>query len=116
MAPRGLCENSEPHLVSPVFHALSAETREVAVAAVLAEPRTTLVERDDGRCQFALTARSRLMGFVDDIDLLVVDQGAGRTALALYSRSRIGYSDMGVNEARGRRILERLSTQLRRAG
>jgi uncharacterized protein (DUF1499 family) len=116
LAPRDLCEQAQPHATPPVFVALTTELRDVAVAAVLAEPRTTQVEQNDQAEQFAFVARTALMGFRDDIDLRILPVGAGRATLALYSRSRLGYSDMGVNAARGRRILARVSAALPRSG
>jgi uncharacterized protein (DUF1499 family) len=44
-------------------------------------------------CEF----RSRIIGFVDDVEFLV-DEGAG--LIHFRSASRLGYSDMGVNRKR----------------
>jgi hypothetical protein len=43
--------------------------------------------------------RSRIMGFPDVVSIRLVPVEAG-TRLEIFSRSRFGYSDMGVNAAR----------------
>lgn len=51
-------------------------------------------------------ARSRLMGFPDAISVRLTPVAAG-TRVEIYSRSRFGYSDMGVNGARVERWITR---------
>ncbi|MGB3553350.1 MAG: DUF1499 domain-containing protein [Jannaschia sp.] len=51
--------------------------------------------------------RSKVMGFPDAISVRVAPEGNGST-LAIWSRSRFGHSDMGVNRARVERWLAAL--------
>lgn len=51
--------------------------------------------------------RSRIMGYPDAISVRAVPDGDG-SRLTIYSRSRYGKSDMGVNEARVKRWLAAL--------
>jgi uncharacterized protein (DUF1499 family) len=44
--------------------------------------------------------RSRILGFPDTIDVKVVPGAEGGAAVLLYSRSKLGRSDMGVNRER----------------
>ena len=60
---------------------------------VAATPRTTIVEATDRYLH--AEARSRLFGFVDDLELVLESD-----ELAVRSASRIGYSDRGVNRRR----------------
>ena len=60
---------------------------------VAATPRTTVVEATDSYLH--AEARSRIFGFVDDLELLL-----DGNELAVRSASRIGYSDRGVNRRR----------------
>ena len=48
----------------------------------------------------------------DDIDVaaLAVATDENRSQLAVYSRSRIGYSDLGANAKRVRMLLEKLGS------
>jgi uncharacterized protein (DUF1499 family) len=53
--------------------------------------------------------RSRLFGFVDDVECLL-DGAGGR--IDIRSASRVGYGDMGVNRARARLIKSRFEGAL----
>ena len=44
--------------------------------------------------------RSKVMGFPDFISLRVIEAGDHLTQVDVFSRSRFGYSDLGVNEKR----------------
>lgn len=55
--------------------------------------------------------RSRLVGFPDFVTVKLVESEDG-TALAVFSRSKYGYSDMGVNKARVEAWLEALEAKL----
>lgn len=50
--------------------------------------------------------RSALMGYPDAISVRLTAEGEGSTRLEIFSRSRFGYSDMGVNAARVARWIE----------
>lgn len=54
---------------------------------------------------------TRLMRFRDDIDIQVLPAAgaAGDSEVAIYSRSRIGYSDLGTNAKRVKAILAAIS-------
>ncbi|MET0396522.1 MAG: DUF1499 domain-containing protein [Longimicrobiaceae bacterium] len=73
-----------------------------ARAALLAEPRTRIVAEAPGYLR--AEARSRLIRFVDDVEV-VVDGGA--RVVRFRSASRVGRSDLGVNRARMARFAER---------
>ena len=61
--------------------------------AVLAQPRATIV-RDEGNYLYA-EFRSRLLGYVDDVEFLI-DGGV----IHVRSASRLGRRDFGVNRKR----------------
>ncbi|MFZ4120478.1 MAG: DUF1499 domain-containing protein [Caulobacterales bacterium] len=111
-APEGLCKSARPHRLAPVYLATPQAMREALIAAMASEPRTAQAAADAATGQFAFTATSSLMRFVDDIDAKVVPLGDGRVSLALYSRSRVGYGDWGVNKKRGERILAAIAARL----
>ena len=62
-------------------------------AAVADSPRTVVVEQSEGYLHAECS--SALFGFVDDLELLVVNTG-----IQARSISRIGDSDLGVNSGR----------------
>ena len=74
-----------------------------ARAALLAEPRTRIVEERDGYLH--AESRSRVFRFVDDVEVVV--DGDARL-FRFRSASRVGRRDFGVNRARMQRLTERL--------
>lgn len=96
------------HAMEPLpFAATPEEARARARAALLAEPRVTLVEERPGYLR--AEARSRLFRFVDDVEVLV--DSAARV-VRFRSASRVGRGDLGVNRAR----MERFGARFRGAG
>lgn len=47
-----------------------------------------------------LVQRTAILRFADDIGVAYVDLQKGRSAIALFSASRIGYLDFGTNRKR----------------
>ncbi len=78
-------------------------------AAIMAMPRTSRLagSLDDSFASYVI--RSKIWGFPDILSVKVIDLGAGKSTLALFSRLRIGHSDMGVNEQRLRALLAQIS-------
>ena len=76
-----------------------ASSRKVILSIVQAMPRTTIVTEADHYLHAEF--RSRLFGFVDDVEFLFDDDAA---LIHFRSASRTGYSDMGVNRKRMRAI------------
>ena len=92
------------------FRGSAEAALERARTALLQEPRTLLVEERPGYLR--AEARSRLLRFVDDVEV-VVDTTA--KVIRFRSASRVGRSDLGVNRARmerfSRRFLESAETR-----
>ena len=80
-------------------------SRQLILAIVGAMPRTTIVSQTDEYIHVEF--RSRLFGFVDDVEFLFDDQEA---VIHFRSASRSGYSDMGVNRKRMNAIGEAYRT------
>ncbi len=74
-----------------------------ARAALLAEPRTTIVSEDTGWLK--AESRSLIFRFVDDVEVLV---DVPARVFRFRSASRVGKSDLGVNRKRMQRISARL--------
>ncbi|MGI9627085.1 MAG: DUF1499 domain-containing protein [Longimicrobiales bacterium] len=81
---------------------LTAAWAEV-VDAVSTMPRTRVISRTDRYIHAEVT--SRLFRFRDDLELLLEQDGE---VVQLRSASRIGRSDMGVNQERVDRLIELL--------
>jgi uncharacterized protein (DUF1499 family) len=108
--PNGLCK-ARGDVVPPVF-ALDAVGLRAAMAKVLAtEPKLTRIATDAVSATERYIQRSALLEFPDTIVVRYIEIGNGRSTLAIYSRSQLGHSDMGVNKAR----IERWLTKLKQA-
>ncbi|MGB3406146.1 MAG: DUF1499 domain-containing protein [Jannaschia sp.] len=72
---------------------------------LLAMPRTERLAEMPQEGLWTYVQRSAIMGFPDAITLRITPDGAG-SRLVIWSRSRYGQSDLGVNAARVRTLLE----------
>jgi uncharacterized protein (DUF1499 family) len=103
--PPGRCGAARSDLTPPVFALPSAELRQRLAEALLREPLVTYVGGDSRLPADRYVQRTALMRYPDTIEIRYFDLGEGGSTLALYSRSQIGYSDMGANRARLERWL-----------
>jgi uncharacterized protein (DUF1499 family) len=86
-----------------------------AIRAVAAgQPRVFALADYADRRQAQWVARTRLMNYPDIVVAEVAPTGGG-TGLWLYSRSLVGYSDLGANRARVMAWLADFETRLRRS-
>ncbi|PTW59109.1 uncharacterized protein (DUF1499 family) [Breoghania corrubedonensis] len=106
--PREVCVREEPDLVPPVFAADPHELRQALRQIIEAEPRVEHVAGDADGLGDRYIQRTRFMRFPDTIVIRYLPVDVGRTTLVIYSRSKIGSSDYGVNEERVRRWLRAL--------
>ncbi len=77
-------------------------------AVARATPRTRILAGSVGEGRITYVTRSALWGFPDYTTVEAV-QAEGGSRLAIFARLRFGESDLGVNEARVRGWLDRLS-------
>ena len=108
-APEGF--NPKPDIVTATYN-LPAPTLFVAISQVAQNmPRTFKLVAYEGRLEAAYVVRSRVFSFPDTIQFKIAAKGDGST-LVLYSASRYGDSDFGVNRARVENWLATLDTLL----
>ena len=105
-APAGVGE-ARPDVAVPVFALSKGAFAEPLRAVALAEPRTRMVAAFPALDQMVFEQRTPVLGFPDTIRVQVVSLNDGVSAI-LYSRSRYGGWDVGVNRKRLRRWLARL--------
>jgi hypothetical protein len=90
---------------------LFAETPEALMArldaAAMAEPRVSRLAGDPADGFVTYVQRSALWGFPDYVSVRAAPEGGG-ARLLVWSRSRYGHSDLGVNAARVERWLSAL--------
>lgn len=100
VAPDGLCDQAKPHCTAPEFAVDKGVLRRCFREVALAQSRVVLVGADDATFTDTYVQRSALLRFPDTITVRFLGATPGASSLAIYSRSRYGYSDLGVNKAR----------------
>ena len=97
--------------VTPPVYTVPIETLRIAFATMIAsELQVVQVASDDSAMTDRYVQRSKWLGFPDTIGVWFLESGTGASTLALYSRSKFGAGDLGVNRARIERWLAKLST------
>lgn len=91
---------TEPTATSPEFLVPAGDLFRFWLETVRAEPRTTVTAEDEAEFLMNAEQRSRVLGFVDTIAARVLPLDDQRSTIAVYSRSNIGYWDIGVNDNR----------------
>jgi uncharacterized protein (DUF1499 family) len=109
IAPAGFRMDADEE--APVFGAPPAELFAALKQHLEAEAKATGIETDEGR--LALRYTEQVLVFRDDVDVNVVPSEGG-SSLAVFSRSRVGYGDFGVNRRRARNLIAALQSKLAR--
>jgi uncharacterized protein (DUF1499 family) len=110
VAPDGYCQNAKPHLESKVYEVSVEALHDAFRNVVKRQPRTTVVEERSDGARFV--QKSKLIGFPDFIDVQFLSMAAKQSTLLIYSRSKYGRSDFGVNAKRIREWLAELDSEL----
>ena len=106
VCPAGYCPEAEADDDAPIFKGQTAASLGAAVMTVVEQqPRIKVLEEDTTASAFEFEQRSSLIGFKDLISIKCFDVGEDKASLAIYSRSTLGYSDLGVNRKRIRKWL-----------
>jgi len=101
-----------PHRESPVFARKSDDVYLAMRAVALGEPRVQLLSEDPARRKLELVQRTRIIRFPDYISIEVAPLDSESCAVLVYSRSRFGRRDFGVNRRRIDHWLGLLATRL----
>ena len=97
-------------MVSPVFELSVADLRERWMALIAAQPRMETRQADDEAMQYEFIQRTKYIRFPDIITVRFIPLEQARSTLAVFSRSRYGRRDFGVNKNRVRSWLDALTT------
>lgn len=98
-------------------HIFSASFDETAAAldrVIMARPNTRRLAGAASDGLVTYVERSRFLGFPDVISLRLTDMGL-ETRVSVFSKSRYGRSDLGVNRRRVSQILRRVEAALQSA-
>ena len=112
IAPDGVTSHAKPDAASPVFGVAPERLRDAFLAVITEAPRTKLLEQSADGLRLSLVQRSAILRFPDYIDVSILPAGGDGSTIAIYSRSRFGYSDLGVNQ---RRVEEWMAALQRKA-
>ncbi|KCZ91171.1 DUF1499 domain-containing protein [Hyphomonas jannaschiana] len=85
---------------------------DVAAALVRLQPDAEQRELPNGDIQLRYVAVTPIARFRDDVDVLIRPTGADASQVAIYSRSRIGLSDLGKNKSRVETLAKQLEAEL----
>lgn len=111
LAPPGLCQAAEPNAASPKFSETPRHVFSRLSEIISSERQWIDVRSDPDKLRIAFIARTPLMRFKDDVDIQILppEGDSGETQIAIYSRSRIGYSDLGANRKRVAELVHKLT-------
>lgn len=110
VCPPGYCDGP-PDRTAPEFD-VPAEALIGRIAEIVdAEPQCRRRAVSDDGLQIDWLVHTRLLGFPDSVTVRTVPLAADRAAPAIFSRSHIGYSDLGTNRRRVERWLAALESR-----
>ena len=109
MAPAG-STRERIDLVSPVYSEPAVVMAQAFDEFALQQRATVRIAGLPPELMMTYVQRSEALKFPDYISVKFIDLGDGTSTIAIYSRARYGYADMGVNQARVERWVKTLET------
>lgn len=111
VCPQDYCADT-PHMISPAFPVARAELAEAWDAIMAGKSQFQQLKSGDYSAQRQYEERSKLIGFPDRMSVQFLTVSPTSSSVAIYSRSKYGYSDLGVNETRVVRLMSELKAKL----
>lgn len=110
VAPDGLCNNATPDQESPIFPMQPSDLSRKLRGVVDSEGSWKDLSVSEDGLKMHFVAVSSLLRFKDDVSIEILPDAANpaQSALAVYSASRVGHSDLGANGKRVRGLLSML--------
>ena len=99
VAPQSLVE-AQVALEAPIYALPAAVMAKAFSDYVLTQPNASTVLASADGLWTTYVQRTPTLKMPDYITVKFLDLEGGRSTMAIYSRSRFGYGDMGVNKAR----------------
>lgn len=91
---------------------LDASSRRIADALARIEPEAEFRAEEGGDIRARYVATTRFMRFRDDVDILIRPLSESQSVVGVFSRSRVGYSDLGANSGRIEALERRIRAEL----
>ncbi len=107
-----LLRAEDGHGPAPVFAAEPEKLSSELHKMISALPHSEVIAGSAGERHFTVVVRSQVMGFPDFVTVKAIEAEGG-AALVIFSRSRYGYSDLGVNRARVEAWVNELEQRLK---
>jgi uncharacterized protein (DUF1499 family) len=108
--PANFKSAERPDATVGTFSASVDQVRDAWLEIVRGEVRVSGVRQLEG--QIECIQRTALVGFPDWITAQPIDLGNGQASICVFSRSKFGIRDFGVNEKRGLAWLALLAAKL----
>lgn len=109
LAPEGFCSSAKADAASPVFP-LAPDALFDRLVSLIGNTKGWKTTLQDSKARHVeAVATTKVLKFKDDIAFEVVsDTDPEKSKLAVYSRSRVGYHDLGANRKRVEWLLAEL--------
>ena len=112
LCPLDICLRAEPNVVPKTYPVTAAQLRGVALGVWPLQMRVDKGGLGSAELQLRYVQRTAWMRFPDTVSIRFIPRGAESSTVAIYSRSLIGYSDLGANKARVERWIMLLDAEL----
>ena len=100
-----------PNQISPTYNMDVASLLKFWQAMLTQQPRVTLLEKSE--YQYSYVQRTKWLRFPDYIDVRFIAISDQQSTIAIFSRSKYGYSDLGVNKKRVTLWLDSLANEIK---
>ncbi len=112
VCPKEKCDNKQNE-TSPVFDVSRDKLEQAWLALRFTLPRTRQVAHDKELHQYLYIQRSKMFHFPDYVFLRFVALADNKSSIMMYSYSRYGHYDFGVNKNRLQQWLKLLSDKVK---
>lgn len=110
VAPENHCLAAEPDFAPPSLDLSPRGLFSKFSEVIGAERSFGKVAADAEQLRLKFVATTGLMRFKDDVDIEIIPLDGGGSTFAIYSRSRVGYSDLGANRKRVTKLIGQVTT------
>jgi len=110
VAPQDHCLAAEPDFEPPATTHSAADLFDRFKSIVATQRSWSKVDADADQGRIRFVATTGLMRFKDDVDIEIIPLSDARATFAIYSRSRVGYSDLGTNRKRVEKLIDQVIT------
>lgn len=111
VAPDNYCLAADPDFAAPVLEMTGRGLFSKLNEIIAANRSFGKIDSDPEKLRLRFVATTGFMRFKDDVDMEVIPLENGKATVAIYSRSRLGYSDLGANQKRVKKIIAELAAK-----